>query len=259
MSEGTKGGLKEVIAEVHARGCSPSSNSSPACTACTRARHRAPGHSHSAATVAVLPEVEDVDIDIDEKDLKIDPCARKAPVASTSIRLNPPSASPICRAGLSCSCRKERSQHKNKAKALAYLRTKLYDQQRKQARCERPRPARADRFRRPLGTHRTYNYRKGRVTDHRINLTLYKLPQVMEGGSAGRTHWMRWSPSIRPNCWQRGRHLTHARHSGLKDGASVAETLRMIGQSFGRRRQSNRRRPTPASCSVHALRLDRAG
>jgi peptide chain release factor 1 len=184
ISEGTKGGFKEIVAEVRGRGVFAKLKFESGVHRVQRVPDtEASGRIHtSAATVAVLPEVEDVDIDIDEKDLKID-TMRAQGAGGQHVNKNE-SALRITHlpSGIVVFVQEERSQHKNKAKALAYLRTKLYDQQRSKLDAERA----ADR-RGQIGSGdrseriRTYNFPQGRVTDHRINLTLHKLPQVMEG------------------------------------------------------------------------------
>jgi len=184
ISEGTKGGFKEIVAEVHGRGVFAKLKFESGVHRVQRVPDtEASGRIHtSAATVAVLPEVEDVDIDINEADLKID--TMRAQGAGGQHVNKTESAIRITHlpSGIIVFVQEERSQHKNKAKALAYLRTKLYDQQRSKLDAERA----ADR-RGQIGSGdrseriRTYNFPQGRVTDHRINLTLHKLPQVMEG------------------------------------------------------------------------------
>jgi len=184
ISEGTKGGFKEIVAEV--RGCGVFAK-----LKFESGVHRvqrvpdteASGRIHtSAATVAVLPEVEDVDIHINETDLKID--TMRAQGAGGQHVNKTESAIRITHmpSGIVVFVQEERSQHKNKAKALTMLRAKLYDQERTKLDAERAAERRGqigsgDRSERI----RTYNFPQGRVTDHRINLTLHKLPQVMEG------------------------------------------------------------------------------
>ena len=184
ISEGTKGGFKEIVAEVRGRGVFAKLKFESGVHRVQRVPDtEASGRIHtSAATVAVLPEVEDVDIDINEADLKID--TMRAQGAGGQHVNKTESAIRITHlpSGIVVFVQEERSQHKNKAKAMSYLRTKLYDQQRSKLDAERA----ADR-RGQVGSGdrseriRTYNFPQGRVTDHRINLTLYKLPQVMEG------------------------------------------------------------------------------
>ena len=108
----------------------------------------------SAATVAVLPEAQDVDIDINEADLKSIRCARKALAASTSTRPNRRSALPICRPDTIVFVQDERSQHKNRARAMALLRSRLYEHPAPEIDAERAADRqRAGRFGRSLRTH----------------------------------------------------------------------------------------------------------
>jgi peptide chain release factor 1 len=184
LSEGTKGGLKEVIAEVHGRGVFAKLKFESGVHRVQRVPDtEASGRIHtSAATVAVLPEVEDVDIKINDDDLKID--TMRAQGAGGQHVNKTESAIRITHlpSGIIVFVQEDRSQHKNKAKALKMLRAKLYDAERSKLDAERAAERRGqigsgDRSERI----RTYNFPQGRVTDHRINLTLYKLPQVMEG------------------------------------------------------------------------------
>lgn len=136
----------------------------------------------STATVAVLPEAEDVDIHIDEKDLQID--VYRASGAGGQHVNTTDSAVRITHVptGVVVTQQDERSQHKNKAKALKILRAKLYEAERQKKADER-----AASRKNQVGTGerseriRTYNYPQGRVSDHRINLTLYKIQQITEG------------------------------------------------------------------------------
>ena len=136
----------------------------------------------SAATVAVLPEAEEVDIDINTKDLRID--TYRAQGAGGQHVNKTDSAVRITHlpSKLVVQCQDEKSQHKNRAKAMKLLRSKLYNFEQLQVD-----QARAASRKNQVGTGdrseriRTYNFPQGRVTDHRINLTLYKLDRVMEG------------------------------------------------------------------------------
>jgi peptide chain release factor 1 len=184
INEGTKGGFKEIVAEVSGRGVFAKLKFESGVHRVQRVPDtEASGRIHtSAATVAVLPEVEDVDIDIKDADLKID--TMRAQGAGGQHVNKTESAIRVTHlpSGIVVFVQEERSQHKNKAKAMAYLRSKLYEAERSKRDAERA----ADR-KGQIGSGdrseriRTYNFPQGRVTDHRINLTLHKLPQIVEG------------------------------------------------------------------------------
>ena len=136
----------------------------------------------SAATVAVLPEAEEVDIDVDENDLRIDvfrasgPGGQSVNTTDSAVRIT------HIPTGIVVSQQDEKSQHKNRTKAMKILRARLYDAERARVESERAAARKGqvgsgDRSERI----RTYNFPQGRVTDHRINLTLYKLDRVMAG------------------------------------------------------------------------------
>ncbi|MGB5079071.1 MAG: peptide chain release factor-like protein, partial [Sphingorhabdus sp.] len=140
----------------------------------------------SAATVAVLPEAEEVDIQINDQDLRID--VYRASGAGGQHVNTTDSAVRITHipTGLVVIQQDEKSQHKNKARALQVLRTRLFEQERnriqqEEAGARKSMVGSGDRSERI----RTYNFPQGRVTDHRINLTLHKLPEILEGGGLG--------------------------------------------------------------------------
>lgn len=136
----------------------------------------------STITVAVLPEVEEVDVDINPNDLRID--TYRASGAGGQHINKTDSAIRITHipTGLVVACQDERSQHKNKDRAMKILRSKLYEMAQEQQNSEVAQDRKSQ-----VGTGdrseriRTYNYPQGRVTDHRINLTLYKLDQILDG------------------------------------------------------------------------------
>ena len=136
----------------------------------------------SAATVAVMPEAEEVDIKVEEKDLRIDvfrasgPGGQSVNTTDSAVRIT------HLPSGIVVSQQDEKSQHKNKAKAMKVLRARLYEAERQKAAAER-----AETRKSQIGSGdrseriRTYNYPERRVTDHRIGLTLHKLDRMMDG------------------------------------------------------------------------------
>jgi peptide chain release factor 1 len=183
-SEGDHGGFKEIIASIVGQGAYAHLKFESGVHRVQRVpATEAQGRIHtSAATVAVLPEAEDVDIEIKDSDLRIDvyrssgPGGQSVNTTDSAVRIT------HLPTGLAVAQQDEKSQHKNKAKALKILRARLYERERERLDAERSAARRGqigsgDRSERI----RTYNFPQGRVTDHRINLTLYKLDQVMEG------------------------------------------------------------------------------
>ncbi|TXR46629.1 peptide chain release factor 1 [Phyllobacterium endophyticum] len=182
-SEGEAGGYKEVIAMVSGKGVFAKLKFESGVHRVQRVPDtEASGRIHtSAATVAVLPEAEEIDIDIRPDDIRIDTMrasgsgGQHVNTTDSAVRITHiPSGIVVVQA--------EKSQHQNRARAMQVLRSRLFDMQRQKADSERSEARRSqvgsgDRSERI----RTYNFPQGRVTDHRINLTLYKLDRIMEG------------------------------------------------------------------------------
>jgi peptide chain release factor 1 len=187
-SEGTMGGFKEIIAEIRGAGAFARLKFESGVHRVQRVPDtETSGRIHtSAATVAVLPEVEEVDIAINEADLKIDTMRSSGAGGQHVNKTESAIRVTHLPSGIVVFVQEERSQHRNRAKAMAMLRARLYDQEQQKRDAARA----ADR-RGQVGSGdrseriRTYNFPQARVTDHRINLTLYKLPQVMEGEALG--------------------------------------------------------------------------
>ena len=183
VSEGEVGGYKEIIASITGEGVFGRLKFESGVHRVQRVPEtEAGGRIHtSAATVAVLPEVEDVDIEIREADLRIDTYrssgagGQHVNKTDSAVRITHIPTGIVVTSS-------EKSQHQNRARALKVLQARLYDQKR-----EALDSARADARRSQVGSGdrseriRTYNFPQGRVTDHRINLTLYNLAKVLEG------------------------------------------------------------------------------
>ncbi|MCP5366878.1 MAG: peptide chain release factor 1 [Hyphomicrobiales bacterium] len=184
LSETGIGGYKEVIASITGRGVFARLKFESGVHRVQRVPvTESGGRIHtSAATVAVLPEAEEVDVEVDEKDLRIDvfrasgPGGQSVNTTDSAVRIT------HLPTGIVVSQQDEKSQHKNKAKAMRVLRARLYERERQMRDAERAAARKGqvgsgDRSERI----RTYNFPQGRVTDHRINLTLHKLDRVMDG------------------------------------------------------------------------------
>ena len=187
-SESDVGGYKEIICEVSGRNVFAKLKYESGTHRVQRIpKTESGGRIHtSAATVAVLPEAEEVDVQIDDKDLRIDTYRSQGAggqhvnTTDSAVRIT------HIPTGVVVEMQEERSQHKNKDKAMKILLTRIYDLKRAQVAAER-----ADDRKSQVGSGdrseriRTYNFPQGRVTDHRISLTLHKLPEVLSGEALG--------------------------------------------------------------------------
>ena len=184
LSNSEGGGYKEIIASIMGRNVFSKLKFESGVHRVQRVPDtETQGRIHtSAATVAVLPEAEEVDVKINDADLRIDvfrssgPGGQSVNTTDSAVRVT------HIPSGIVVSQQDEKSQHKNKAKALKILRSKLYDLQRSEQESERAKARKSQ-----IGTGdrseriRTYNFPQGRVTDHRINMTLYKLTDFLAG------------------------------------------------------------------------------
>ncbi|MEO6607956.1 MAG: peptide chain release factor 1 [Aestuariivirga sp.] len=183
-SDGEHGGFKEIIANIFGQGAYAHLKFESGVHRVQRVpATETQGRIHtSAATVAVLPEAEEVDIKIEDKDLRIDvyrssgPGGQSVNTTDSAVRIT------HIPTGLAVAQQTEKSQLKNKNAAMKLLRARLYERERERIDSERSATRKdqvgsGDRSERI----RTYNFPQGRLTDHRINLTLYKLPEIIEG------------------------------------------------------------------------------
>jgi len=184
MSQSEAGGLKEVIATIRGKNIYSTLKYESGVHRVQRVPDtETQGRVHtSAATVAVLPEAEEVDIKINDSDLRIDvfraggPGGQSVNTTDSAVRIT------HIPTGISVSQQDQKSQHKNKAKGMLILRSRLYELERSRIEGERSKDRKSK-----IGTGdrseriRTYNFPQGRITDHRINFTLHKLDEFMEG------------------------------------------------------------------------------
>jgi peptide chain release factor 1 len=183
-SDGTAGGYKEIIAEVEGAGVFAKLKFESGVHRVQRVPDtETQGRIHtSAATVAVLPQAEEVDVDINEADLKIDTMRAQGSGGQHVNKTESAIRITHLPSGVVIFVQDERSQHKNRARAMGLLRARLYDMERQKLDDARS----ADR-KSQVGSGdrseriRTYNFPQGRLTDHRINLTLYKLEKIITG------------------------------------------------------------------------------
>jgi peptide chain release factor 1 len=183
-TDSSSGGFKEIVSLVKGKGAFSNLKYESGTHRVQRVPEtEAQGRIHtSAVTVAVLPEAEDIDIELNPADIRVDifrssgPGGQSVNTTDSAVRVT------HIPTGLVATCQDEKSQHKNKAKALNVLKARILDakireEEEKRAADRKGQVGSGDRS----GRIRTYNYPQGRMTDHRIGLTLYKLDSIMEG------------------------------------------------------------------------------
>src|SRR5215470_16085322 len=188
LSESDLGGAREAIMEVAGKGVYAKLKFESGGHRVQRVPvTEAGGRIHtSAATVAVLPEPEDIEVNLDEKDLRIDVFRASGSGGQHVNKTESAVRITHLPTGIAVAQQTEKSQHKNKAQAMKLLKARLYDMERERVDKERASERKSlvgsgDRSERI----RTYNFPQGRVTDHRINLTLYKLDRIISGDDLG--------------------------------------------------------------------------